>query len=83
MPAEEVVSLASPSVCCLCSQVTKEGYEFPFVRNPLLTNKPMFLLAHRNDPVKRQTIQEEVDPGFYSRIFLVPKVTGGWRPTSI
>ena len=54
-----MVSLASPSVCCLCSQVTKEGYEFPFVRNPLLTNKPDLLLAHRIDPVKRQTFQEK------------------------
>ena len=56
--------------------------------------KPVFLAAYPQDSVKGIALEEEVrsmlekgaiepsplSPGFYSRLFLVPKSSGGWRP---
>ena len=54
----------------------------PFVdRGPLLKMKTLSALVHnmwRNEAIK--IIRTASSPGFYSRLFLVPKTSGGKRP---
>jgi hypothetical protein len=71
----------------------KEGYRIPF--SPLLTITPVTRIHYMQDPVRRKFLELAVkemeekaaieivsspDPGFYSRIFLVPKPGNKWRP---
>ena len=75
--------------------VIKDGYRFRFHSLPVLTTKPMFTSLPQ-DPVRRQALLEAVEsllhkqvvevvenvssPGFYSRFFVVPKMTvRKWR----
>ena len=70
-----------------------EGYSLPFSSLPPLTS-PVFLASYQN-PEKRRALHVAVkememkgaievvrtpSPGFYSRLFLVPKARGTWRP---
>ena len=70
-----------------------EGYSLPFSSLPPLTS-PVFLASYQN-PEKRRALHDAVkememkgaievvrtpSPGFYSRLFLVPKAGGTWRP---
>ena len=70
-----------------------EGYSLPFSSLPPLTS-PVFLASYQN-PEKRRALHVAVkememkgaievvrtpSPGFYSRLFLVPKARGAWRP---
>ena len=70
-----------------------EGYSLPFSTLPPLTS-PIFLASYQN-PEKRRALHIAVkememkgaievvrtpSPGFYSRLFLVPKARGTWRP---
>ena len=69
-----------------------EGYSLPFSSLPPLTS-PVFLASYQN-PEKRRALHDAVKdmemkgaievvrtpPGFYSRLFLVPKAGGTWRP---
>ena len=70
-----------------------EGYSLPFSSLPPLTS-PVFLASFQN-PEKRRALHVAVkememkgaievvrtpSPGFYSRLFLVPKARGTWRP---
>ena len=72
--------------------VLKRGYQLPFHTRPPLSVMPP---RSRACPGHSQTLQKEIagllskrvveevhvgGPGFYSRLFLVPKQTGGWRP---
>ena len=75
-------------------EVLKEGYSIPLLSRPPLASKPVFLPAYSSDSVRGVALGREVqaliekgaiepvspDPGFYSRLFLVPKSSGGWRP---
>jgi len=72
-------------------EVLKEGYQLEFHRKPRLTRIPMLNLNSKGPLVDQEILDmiakgalEKVDnpnsPGFYSRIFLVPKKTGGMRP---
>ena len=69
--------------------VIRKGYRIPFMRKPFLSPTPVFL-----SQTASQELEEEVkelllkgavekinpeDPGFYSRIFLVPKKIGKLR----
>ncbi|MCG7869756.1 MAG: hypothetical protein JAY74_25725 [Candidatus Thiodiazotropha taylori] len=69
--------------------VVKKGYKIPFISKPLLSPTPIFL--HQTES---RSLEEEVNklllkgavemikpegPGFYSRIFLVPKKNGKLR----
>ena len=76
------------------AQVLKVGYQLPFVSCPPLSPAPIpFLnysptsvrgLAHSasvNDLRMKGALESaSSEPGFYSRLFVTPKVTGGWRP---
>ena len=75
--------------------VLRHDYRVPFHHLPLLSLEPRELLSCAPRLVHAQSLQEEVSkmlqkgalepvdkpgPGFYSRLLLVEKVTGGWRP---
>ena len=69
-------------------EVLREGYAIPFRMPPSLSPTPIAL------PIKGRALEEEIQalrrkgavepapptPGFYSRMFVVTKATGGWRP---
>ena len=73
----------------------KEGYKLPFISLPPLTMSPIVSQTYAEQE-KREALRLEVlqmrdkgaievvtdhSPGFYSRIFLVPKASKGeWRP---
>jgi len=75
--------------------VLRWGYQIPLSQQPQLTKHPLFL-SHYQDPqmncLLEQSIREllakgaiervhtPASPGFYSRLFLRPKASGGWRP---
>ena len=75
-------------------QVLREGYCIPFVGRPPLSESPIVFASYSPNSERGRALEEEVrtlirkgaiesaphDPGFYSRIFVVPKVTGGFRP---
>ena len=74
-------------------EVIKLGYKPRFNRPPPLTTEPKWFTV---SPLKASALQAEIDlmlqkqviepvvfqrtPGFYSRIFLVPKKNGKFRP---
>jgi hypothetical protein len=54
----------------------KEGYRIPFSSLPPLTIMPVTRIQYMQDPVRRNFCALSIKdpyPGFYSRIFLVPK----------
>jgi ribonuclease HI len=69
----------------------REGYALEFESDPILSSHPLWGLNSRHPQVDLE-IQEMVNkgaleevenpksPGFYSRIFVVPKTNGKWRP---
>ena len=75
--------------------VLRDGYNLEFERDPPLTRVPN-VTSQYQDPLKQGILEEEVSAlmhkgaieevqdhtsmGFYSRIFLVTKKTGDWRP---
>ena len=69
--------------------VERRGYKIPFVKKPTLSPSPQFF-KQSGSPVLEEEVQKLLqkravesinleDPGFYSRIFLVPKRNGKWR----
>ena len=72
------------------------GYRLPFSpRPPALSKAPLFLQAYQPGAEGHPFLTKEVasmgekgavegvespSPGYYSRLFLVPKASGGWRP---
>ena len=75
------------------NRVVRGGYRIPWPEIPPLSEVPL-AFPNTLDPARIQIIEEEVQslvmkgavtlvqvtPGFYSRIFTVPKKTGGYRP---
>ena len=75
-------------------QVLRYGYRVPFRSRPPLSPVPLFLPSYSpnssrglalSDAVSALVEKEAIEiappsPGFYSRLFVTPKVTGGWRP---
>ena len=76
-------------------EVLRNGYRIPFESLPPLSVEPIpfrsyhlrterfeVLDAEITDMEKKQAIEEvpTPDPGFYSRMFVVPKASGGFRP---
>ena len=71
-----------------------DGYRLPFESPPLLTRTPILFPAYRPGSPQSLALRQEIEmlakealeivpdpgPGFYSRLFLVEKATGGWRP---
>ena len=75
--------------------VLRDGCRVPFLDSPLLSPTPVSFLTYRAGSPWAQAYWQEVeamlakgaleiarDPGsgFYSRLFLVEKASGGWRP---
>ena len=76
--------------------VLRDGYRVPFKDSPPpLARTPVSFLTYRAGSPRAQALRQEVEamlakgaleiardpgPGFYSRLFLVEKATGGWRP---
>ena len=75
-------------------EVLREGYRIPFSTPPLLAASPIPFDSYSPRSLKGQALDLEVqtmlskgaielapqDPGFYSRLFVVAKASGGWRP---
>lgn len=76
-------------------KVIKEGYAIPFHNPPPLSLVPMEFPSYLGNPEKfhllelevqslleKEAIEEVTDrsQGFYNRLFLVEKSSGGWRP---
>ena len=69
-------------------QVLKEGYSIPILSCPPLSSTPVPLPSYSPSSVRGfADLQSKAaiepassEPGFYSRLFVTPKVTGGWRP---
>ena len=76
--------------------VLRDGYRVPFKdSSPPLSRTPVSFPTYRAGSPRAQALQQEVEamlakgtleiardpgPGFYSRLFLVEKASGGWRP---
>ena len=76
--------------------VLRDGYRVPFKDSPPpLARPPVSFPTYRAGSPRVQALRQEVEamlakgaleiardpgPGFYSRLFLVEKATGGWRP---
>ena len=76
--------------------VLQDGYRVPFMASPPpLARTPVSFPTYRAGSPRAQALRQEVEamlakgaleiardpgPGFYSRLFLVEKATGGWRP---
>ena len=76
-------------------KVLDEGYLLPFKRKPKLSCRPFLMSSYSNrakDSILAKTVTELLkkgaiervsdlhSPGFYSRLFLVPKPNNKWRP---
>lgn len=75
--------------------VLRSGYNLEFTRDPPLTRTPSLDCVSANQS-RNQVLQLQIEdllakgaleevqdpstPGFYSRLFVVPKKSGGWRP---
>ena len=76
--------------------VLRDGYRVPFKDSPpLLSCTPVSFPTYRAGSPRAQALRQEIEgmlakgaleiardpgPGFYSRLFLVEKASGGWRP---
>ena len=76
--------------------VLRDGYRVPFKDSPPpLARTPVSFPTYRAGSPRAQALRQEVEamlakgaleiardpgPGFYSRLFLVEKASGGWRP---
>ena len=77
-------------------EVLREGYAIPFRMPPPLSLTPIILDSYSPQSVKGRDLDEEIQalrrmgvvepapptPGFFSRMFVVTKATGGWWPIS-
>ena len=71
-------------------QTVKEGYLIPFKQKPPLTRVPLHLASGHPmlpeavhgllDKQAVERVRDRQSPGFYSRLFLVQKKNGKWRP---
>ena len=75
-------------------EVLREGYKIPFHSLPPLSKDPRLLPSYSPSSIKGRALREELlaleskgalepappSPGFYSRMFVVTKASGGWRP---
>ena len=75
-------------------EALRVGYWIPFDRRPPLSERPLSLPAYSPQSIKGVALTQEIQtllrkgavepapqsPGFYSRLFLVQKASGSWRP---
>ena len=74
-------------------EVLREGYLIPFHVVPPLSEVPISLDSYSSQSIKGRVLKEEIrapqckgavepaphSPGYYSRMFVVTKASGGWR----
>ena len=75
--------------------IVRKGYRIPFHRSPPMSPSPVEFQSYNPGSERFLVLDELVQqmllkgatevvqspsPGFYSRMFVVPKITGGWRP---
>ena len=72
-------------------EVLREGYMVPFVSPPPLSQTPIILPSYSPQSIKGRALESEIqalqlkgavepaslDPGYYSRMFVVTKASGG------
>ena len=75
-------------------EALRVGYRIPFDRRPPLSERPLSLPAYSPQSIRGVALTQELQtllrkgavepapqsPGFYSRLFLVQKASGLWRP---
>ena len=75
-------------------EVLRVGYEIPFSRPTPLSERPILLSSYDPKSIKGQALKSEItslldkgaiepappSPGYYSRMFVVMKASGAWRP---
>ena len=75
-------------------EALRVGYRIPFDRPPPLSERPLSLPAYSPHSIRGVALNQELQdllrkgavepapqsPGFYSRLFLVEKASGSWRP---
>ena len=76
-------------------EVFREGYRIPFLWPPSLSAEPILMPSYAPTSIKRAALEEVTlaliakgavelaplpSPGFYSRLFVVWKTSGSWRP---
>ena len=75
-------------------EALRVGYRIPFDRLPPLSERPLSLPVYSPQSIKGVALTQELQnllrkgavepapqsPGFYSRLFLVQKASGSWRP---
>ena len=76
-------------------EVSRWGYRIPFRRTPVLNREPIPYPAYSPDSIRGKALKGEVhslldkgaielaplpSPSFYSRLFVVMKASGAWRP---
>ena len=76
-------------------EVLRWGYRVPFCRVPILSKEPIPYPAYSPDSIWGKALEGEVrsllekgaielaplpSPGYYSRLFVVMKASGSWRP---
>ena len=76
-------------------EVLREGYNIPFLRPPPLSAEPIPMPSYAPTSIKGAALEEVTlaliakgavelaplpSPGFYSRLFVVWKTSGSWRP---
>ena len=75
-------------------EALRVGYRIPFDHRPPLSERPLSLPAYSPQSIKGVALTQELQtllrkgavepapqsPGFYSRLFLVQKASGSWRP---
>ena len=75
-------------------EALRVGYRIPFDRLPPLSERPLSLPAYSPHSIRGVALNQELQnllrkgavepapqsPGFYSRLFLVKKALGSWRP---
>ena len=75
-------------------QVLRFGYQIPFLSRPSLSRVSLSLPSYSPSSIRGIALAAAVvdlqekeaiepapsSPGYYSRLFVTPRVTGGWRP---
>ena len=68
-------------------EVLRFGYRVPFLVAPVLSNVPIPLPSYSPSSIRGLALSAKGAiepappfPGYYSHLFVTPKVTGGWRP---
>ena len=75
-------------------EALRVGYRIPFDRPPPLSERPLSLPAYSPHSIRGVALNQELQdllrkgavepapqsPGFYSRLFLIKKASGSWRP---